>query len=508
MNTRYIILSAVSMVAMLLADISIAPLILHAQSPPTVRTLSLEEALALASGGSEEIQAARAGVERAEGNQEIARSQFFPQINLTAGYTRTLLSQYSSVTTPSIPGNDSTGEGSESFFSDLPFGQKNQYSIGLTLSQVIFAGGRLTAQSDAAAASRHIADIGLTAAQAQLMLDVIQSYYDAVLSDQLVTIADSSLAQAEEIFRQTDLAWKVGEKAEYESLRARVARDNQIPVLLQNRTNRSIAYMRLKQLLNISLDDSLNLTSGVGDLNPRFAAAGDTSVDQRAGVRQAVETINANEAQLRAAQGERLPQISLSSRYAPVAYPENIFPSFDDFRNDWTVGINLSIPIFTGGRIDGSEKVAQATLNESQARLRQTREAAALDARVAQSELAQAEAILASTRSTAEQADRAYQIAGVRFREGISTQIELADARLLREQALANQARAQRNMQVARVKLALLRDLPLSAGGSAASQAAQAQQQNQTQSTQSSQAAQQSAAGQNAVTGTTTSGGY
>ncbi|HYO16644.1 MAG TPA: TolC family protein, partial [Thermoanaerobaculia bacterium] len=54
-----------------------------------------------------------------------------------------------------------------------------------------------------------------------------------------------------------------------------------------------------------------------------------------------------------------------------------------------------------------------------------------------------------------------YEIAQIRFREGISSQIELADARLLLDQAEVKRARAQRNGQVARARLALLADLPL-----------------------------------------------
>jgi outer membrane protein TolC len=128
------------------------------------------------------------------------------------------------------------------------------------------------------------------------------------------------------------------------------------------------------------------------------------------------------------------------------------------------------MPLFTGGRIGGNETVARGNVDEAAARLRQAREAAALDAQVAINSLAQAEATMASTASTAEQAQRAYSIAGLRFQEGISTQLDLADARLLLEQALANQAVAARNYQVARARLALLRDLPLGTGSAATTQ--------------------------------------
>ena len=53
-----------------------------------------------------------------------------------------------------------------------------------------------------------------------------------------------------------------------ELLRARVTRDNQVPVLLQAKTTRELSYLRLKQLLNLPYSDSLVLTDGIGDVEP------------------------------------------------------------------------------------------------------------------------------------------------------------------------------------------------------------------------------------------------
>jgi hypothetical protein len=125
-----------------------------------------------------------------------------------------------------------------------------------------------------------------------------------------------------------------------------------------------------------------------------------------------------------------------------------------------------SFPLFTGGRIRGEQLVAQASVDEARARLDQTRELAALDARQSVAQLQQAEAAFAASSGTSEQASRAYAIAEVRFREGISTQLELSESRLLLEQARANRVLAARNLQVARMRLALLKDLPLGSGGS------------------------------------------
>jgi hypothetical protein len=148
--------------------------------------------------------------------------------------------------------------------------------------------------------------------------------------------------------------------------------------------------------------------------------------------------------------------------------------------------------------------VAEANLREAEARYDQLREFAALDARVTINNLQQARAAWQASLGTAEQATRAYSIATVRYKEGISTQIELNDARILLEQAVANRALAARDLQVARVKLALIRDLPLQSSNTAQAQqqqAAQQQQQTQQQNSQPTQAAQQQAqaAGQQAT---------
>ncbi len=94
------------------------------------------------------------------------------------------------------------------------------------------------------------------------------------------------------------------------------------------------------------------------------------------------------------------------------------------------------------------------------AQMRIVRQTAQLDARDAVYRLMAAQATWTASVGTADLAARAYAIAEVRYKEGVSTQTELLDQRLALEQARANRAIAARDLQVARVRLALIRDLP------------------------------------------------
>ena len=494
-------------------------------NPPPARagtlSLSLDDALRIAQAASQTIEVARAGVVRASGGRLQARSQYLPQLNATAGYTKTLESQFSSFakssSSSSTGGTGTTGTGTDTTktsgsssgggfdLSKTSFGATNQWALGVSFSQNVFTGGRITAQNAAADAQLRSATIEVDAQRAQAALDVTQAYYDAALADQLVTIADSSVAETEALLAQTKVARQVGNASEYELLRAQVTRDNQLPVAIQAKANRETAYLRLKQLLALPLDNDLRLTTGIeGAAAPTLPAAiagatMDTASTSRAPVRELDETIRAQEAQVRIARAERIPSFAIVSNYQRLYFPSQVFPQLGNGVNNWTVGVSTNFPIFDGGRIKGDQLVAQAGLQQARAQREQTRQFAALDARVALTALREAEATWSASQGTAEQAQRAYDIDQVRYREGISTQTDLSQSRLLLEQAKANRAQAARNLAVARVKLALLRDLPLSQTGpgsqSTSQQGAQQGQQNQQQGQQSTQRSTNSTAG-------------
>ncbi len=435
----------------------------------SLSVLSLDQAINRALGVGEEITMAKGEVHSAEGSETVAQSGFLPQISAGANYTLTIKSQYSGLST--LPDTGVAGA-LASIFKNFPFGKENQWTLSLNASENIFTGGRLTAMSDAAKARKQSANIDLTAAQSQMVLSVTQSYYDAILADTVVKISRDALDQAEKVYDMTNLAFKVGEKAEFDALTAKVARDNQIPVVIQSEDNRAQAYYRLKQLLNISLDDSLQLTTPIVDSQARFAMMSDTATEKRASVIQAGLNLDASNAQVRIAESAHWPQISISSSYAPVAYPDNFLPNWNDWYTNWTAALNVSIPIYTGGNISGNVDVAEGAVEEANARMEQAREAAAMDSRVSFDALHSAEANLRATASTASEAKRAYDIASVRFQQGISTEVELNDSRIQEEQARENSARAVRNYQVARAKLSLLKNLPLNPTASSAMQGA------------------------------------
>jgi outer membrane protein len=512
-NRRWILLRAARAACLL----ALTTLPANAQTPPPAvpaGPLTLEQVLTLAEPRSEAVSIAQASIRRAQGEEVRAKSSGLPQLSAAASYDRALASEFEGVfdfdsgstcppfaLNPQAPidarvaeieraidcgavggggfGGSSSGDGG---LEDLPFGRKNTWRTSLSFSQNLYSGGRIGAQKTVAALGHESADHALTTARAQMLYEVTQAYYDAVLSERLVTIAAATLEQAGATLKQTQAGFDAGTQPEFEVLRARVSRDNQSPVLIRQRANRAVAFLRLKQLLELPADYPLELADSLAEeaLPPpavfaeRVVAVEKTlgvpelgtalqmpsTLPDRTAVAEAATSVRIREASLKLVEAQRMPSVSFNSIYARNAYPSGTVPVFD--RTNWTLGVSMNVPILTGGRQRGDQAVALAELEQAKAQRQQVEELAALDTRSAWAELVASRAAWEATAGTIQQAQRAYQIANVRFTNGVSTQLELSDARLSLQLAEANRLQAARDLQVARARVALLPNLPVS----------------------------------------------
>ncbi|HSP35805.1 MAG TPA: TolC family protein [Thermoanaerobaculia bacterium] len=465
------------------AAIAIAPVFANAQ---TGRDLTLDEAIALARRTSENVAIARAGVERAAANVQRTESQRLPQINGSFSYQRTLASQFQGLSgggnqaapdpvcteplDPNLPLEQRVAAIEKRLqcppasalggfnFSNIGFGAPNTWNAGLSFNWALFSFGRDKEQVRASEAQRTIANQNLTATEAQARLEVTQAYFDAQLAAALVDIGQDTVTNAEETLRLTTLRANEGAQAEFDVLQARVTRDNLRPNLIRRQAQHRLAFDRLRTLINVPLDETLRLTT------PVTAAAGRVvretiDVDERIPVREMRERLHAAQRLLTAARLERYPNISVSSQAGLVSFSERFLPQ--DWRKNWTVGAALAIPIYDGGRIRADIASARADLAEAEATLRQITEFAQLDTESALADLRAARSSYEATEGTVEQAQRGYELARLRYREGVSIALEIANARVLLEQARVNRAQAARDLWVTQTRVELLPLLPI-----------------------------------------------
>lgn len=438
--------------------------------------LSLDDAVGRALGGSEEVRLARSQVSLADAQVTQARAQALPQVDISLGYTKTLASAFDTGGGFELPDSlrfepDTTATleervryleqtaplaglgGIGSLFSNLPFGQENAYSASLVGSQLLYSGGRVGAALDIARSYRSAARLNLAEELAEIELQVRRAYWDARLARELEAIGEEALAQAERFLAEERLRYAAGRASELELMRAEVARDNLRPQLVAARNGAELAALELKRLVELPLEQPIRLTT---DLEAPAAAeaeaealAPEVLIGQRAAIRAAEEQVEIRQQQVRISRGGFLPSVSLNMNYGRQLFPSDPFTFSGDWRTDWTIGLGVQIPVFSGFRRVAELEAARVELERARLQASQLRESVQLQYEAALGERRRAREEIAARQRTAEVAERVYELTVLRYDRGLATQLEVSDARLALLQARTNLAQAVRDYYVA-----------------------------------------------------------
>jgi len=438
-----------------------------AQSPAAPVRLSLDEAVQRALASGEEMRTARAQVREANGQVTEAWAAALPQVTSSVVYTRQFASIFEGQQSSGTTTADSVFNDLLDFFKNTGFGSANAWNVELRASQLLWSSGKVGAALRAAKAYRRGASATADETAGDIAFRVKRAYLDAGLAARLVEISRAGLGQAREHLAQVQRYQLAGARAEYDLLRAQVDVANQEPVVVEAENGLALALLELRRLVNVPADRSLELTTPLvsPDGTLPVALLDSLGTPGRAAVTAAEAAVAVREQAVKVARADRLPVLAVASTLSHQAFPDQVTPFDTRFRRNWNAEVRLSIPIFLGLRTVGAVERAQAVLEQTRAQRDQVIEQVALDVAHARAELERARSLIAARRVTVRQARRAQHLATVRYANGMSTQLEVTDARLLAQQAETNEVRATRDylFALAQLEHAVGRPVPVQA---------------------------------------------
>ncbi|HSJ23758.1 MAG TPA: TolC family protein [Longimicrobiales bacterium] len=411
------------------------------QAPRDTVALTLQEAVALALSTSEEIATARTQRALADAQITQARAGAFPQITGNVVYNRTLASLFDNIQFGPEP--EPGEEPGENPFANLPFGRENAWSATLQITQPLYTAGRVGTALAIARNVRAAADFQVEESQAEIALQVRQAYFQTVLADEMVDIAREAFELADATLRQVELFRQQGTAAEFDVLRARVERDNLEPGIIEAQNARRLAELNLKRLIHLPAEQPIEpvtaLTPVISDVDRAELRA---SLNRRPALRALNEQVAAREGAVRIARADYLPSVGAAGNFTYQAFPTGLSPLDTDWRRDWSVAVQASVPLFNGFRTKGQVDQARAELRLAELQQAQVRQGLELELEAALGEFDAARARIEARRATVAQAERTLELAELRFRTGLATQLDISNARLLLQQARVNEAQS------------------------------------------------------------------
>ncbi len=308
---------------------------------------------------------------RRAADEEIAqaRSQFLPQITASAGY------------------EDETQD-IEDFDEDL---DTSGWDASLSLTQPIFRRGNFIDLERARTAVDQ-ADVELSLAEQALVVDVPEAYFDVLLAQDEQALVEAELAAVESQLRRAERALEVGTgtqtdvdeaRAAFDRVRAeQVAVDNQVEVAQQ-------ALRRLTGELPGEL-------AGLGEtFEPKPVEPTDTDhwVDLAQRYNLEVQLAERDDQLARhdveSQRADRWPEVELEGTLSRTDREQDQrlggtnVETFDDRIDRYSVRLQASVPLYTGGAISSRVRQAEAERTATSDDLADQRRAAALDARSA-----------------------------------------------------------------------------------------------------------------------------
>jgi outer membrane protein len=438
MTTRSVT-GAAGVCILLLAGLLPAAALALPEAAAAQTPLSLAEAERRALEFGEEVALVRERMAQAEDEYVKVRAGALPEITANVAYNRAIRSLFDGITF----GNGDEGNGEESPFADLPFGRRNTWSLGLRVTQPLYVGGRVGIALQIADKIRESLRLELAETEAEVRLQVREAYFQAAFADLLVDISGEAYALADDQLGQVQRFRDQGIAAELDVLTARVERDNLEPRLVEARNAARLARLNLLRLVQLPSDTELALTTPLeAELRGVDEALLREALEARALLRASRIRVGIEEDHVRIARAGYRPSAGAFADFGWQAFPETFLPGDVTWREEWSAGFQVSIPIFNGFRTRAEVSSARSSVRQATLELGRLTEGLELELA---SQLAELETSLAQVEAragTVEEARRAVELAELRFAAGSGTALELSNTRLLLSQARVNQAEA------------------------------------------------------------------
>jgi outer membrane protein TolC len=390
---------------------------------------SLEECVQLALERQPSLGAARADVEAGDERIRQQRSGYLPQLEGVGSADRRKTSAGQAI---GVPGGG--GGGRESF---------SYYSVGLSLSQVLFDFGRNLDAIRAARARRDSLEADAAAEREDVVRDVKQAYFDLLAARRLEGVAEEALRSTRKQLEQARGRYEVGFTTKLDVTRSEVAVANAELDVLAARNNALVAEETLRNAMGLDapldfdpIDVLASRDVAIGEQEAVEAALG--SRPELASLRHQREAADQDAA---SREKEHLPELTGEGAYD--------WAGSGPLEDRWNVGAALRVPIFSGGLIDarvGEARANALSLGFREAALRQDVE---LEVRRAWLETQRAREAIAVSERARDQARENLSLAEGRYATGVGNVIELVDAQAQRARGDAEYVRSLYLFQIA-----------------------------------------------------------
>lgn len=426
-----------------------------ATSAQAAVTLTLDDAVRVALSENPTVRVADSEITKQEYAKKGTLSNLMPQVNFSAGYDRTLKKQVMYM--GDMGGMGGSGDGAASAFSDgIEVGLNNTWSAGFSLALPLI-NAQLWKQLSISSDEVELAVEKSRQSRQSMVSQVRQAYYAVLLAQASHNALQENYDNAKKKYTDIEQKYGQGLSSEYDLIRADVAVKNVEPSLLDADNSIVLAKWRLKALTGMDLDTDIECVGSLNDYADKLCAdymSVDTTMlagnsDLRQLDLQQTQLLKSRDV----AKAAYYPSLNLSFAYQWSAMSDDF--KFKDYKwNPYsTVGLTLTIPIFSGGSRYSNLKQTNVQINQLQLNRLNTQRNLMVGIRQYVDQMRTSIQQYQSSEKSVAQARKGYDIAVKRYDTGAGTLLEVNDSQLALTQSQLNSSQAIYTFLVAKAQL-------------------------------------------------------
>lgn len=401
--------------------------------------VNLERCIEIALMKNPSIIAAKSTVNVNESRVGEARSNYYPQVNWTSGYSR--ISPVSTIR--------SSANGSTTSFSGTSGGAFNQYSSSVGLTQNIFDFGKTPTQVKIQNLNFDSSLSDLENVSQQVILNVKQAYFRVIQAKYNRNVTEDTVKQTQQHLEQAKGFFEVGTRPKFDVTKAEVDLSNAKLNLIRAENAFRLAVVNLNNAMGVPHAPEYTLYEGALPFQKyeiTFENAIAKAYENRPDIKSIVAKRQAAERSVDLAKTGYYPVLAGNAAY--IWSGEN-FP----LDHGWNVGVTLSFPLFSGFLTKYQVDEARANLNVLRANEETVRQTIVLDVQQAYLNLREAEERVPTAQLGVQQAQENLDIANGRYAAGVGNPIEVTDAEVALNNARLAHIQALYDYKVAQASL-------------------------------------------------------
>lgn len=422
---------------------AVMSVLLQAQAPPL--RLTVDDAIARGLENSHRIAEAIARGDAAHAVVGERHAATLPQVAALAGYTRTNHVETFGILLP----NDQL----KVIYPDVP----DNYRSRLDLQWPIYTGGRLDALERAARIEADASADEIATARADLTLEITRAFWSLVTLDESLRVVREAVGRSEAHLRDVRNQLAAGLVPPHDVLSVEAQQSRQRMLAIQARSARDSAEAELARLIGAPGGTPIEPIATIEPPAPSIAPIDALIEDARAHRPERAALLkridSARERRAAAVAGTK-PTVSVGGGLDVARPNPRIFPREAAWRSSWDAGVNVSWPLFDGGRTRAETSEAAALARAVQERLAEFDAALAAELRQRVNELESARAAIDAAADGVRSAAEARRVVADRFAAGVATSTDVLDAQIALLQAELDRTQGVATARLADARLA------------------------------------------------------